>query len=288
MSKTIPSGLEAHYQEPAQTVAKCLLVTRADGEVFAFTECSKPLTILDQVYEPGARVMAIVTAAGLAGGNLEIATPYDDTFVREDFIAGKWANAQWELFEVNWKSIVDGTNTIATYVTADVKPYEAIVTIELMTRRAYLLKQSIGQVTQKSCRARFADYPSQVADARCGLDAADFLVEGEVTAVTNQQVFTDSARTEPDDWFGEGVLRWLTGENAGLSQKVKSFASDVFTLSLPMPFAIGVGDTYEVIAGCRGRLTEDCRDKHDNVLNFQGEPHLPGPDAALASPTVDV
>jgi uncharacterized phage protein (TIGR02218 family) len=51
----------------------------------------------------------------------------------------------------------------------------------------------------------------------------------------------------------------------------------VFTLSLPMLSAISAGHTFSVIAGCQKRL-EDCRDKFSNVLNFQGEPHLPGID----------
>ncbi len=51
---------------------------------------------------------------------------------------------------------------------------------------------------------------------------------------------------------------------------------------------IQVGDTFDVIAGCRKRLTEDCKVKFNNVLNFQGEPHLPGIDRLTAMADVSV
>ncbi len=134
------------------------------------------------------------------------------------------------------------------------------------------LQQTQGIVTSKTCRAR-------LGDSRCTKDLTSFTYSSTVTAAASSQVFTDAARAEADDWFAEGIVTFLTGDNAGLSQQVKAFAGRVFTLSLPMPFPVQVGDTFTAIAGCRRRLEEDCRDKFDNVVNFQGEPHLPGQDA---------
>lgn len=82
------------------------------------------------------------------------------------------------------------------------------------------------------------------------------------------------------------MLTWTSGDNDGLSVKVKTYSSatDTFTLMLPMVLPIQVGDTYSVVAGCRKRLDEDCRLKFSNVLNFQGEPHRPAVDDITASP----
>ena len=60
----------------------------------------------------------------------------------------------------------------------------------------------------------------------------------------------------------------------------------LFTLTLPFPFDAAIGDTYSAIAGCRKRLTEDCKTRFANVLNFQGEPHLPGIDLLTKVPGV--
>jgi uncharacterized phage protein (TIGR02218 family) len=140
-------------------------------------------------------------------------------------------------------------------------------------------------VTQKTCRANFADFPEPRLNAPCRLDPADWTVAGEISTLTSNQVFADDSRSEPDDWFGDGILTWTTGLNAGYRQKVKTYTDDgEITLMLPMLFEVQVGDTYEMIAGCRKRLLEDCKAKFDNVLNFQGEPHLMGVDALVAAP----
>lgn len=50
-----------------------------------------------------------------------------------------------------------------------------------------------------------------------------------------------------------------------------------------MPFAIEVGDRYEIEAGCN-KIFETCQTKFDNVYNFRGEPWLPGFDKAMLYP----
>jgi uncharacterized phage protein (TIGR02218 family) len=52
------------------------------------------------------------------------------------------------------------------------------------------------------------------------------------------------------------------------------------TLAEPMPFPIAAGDAFTIVAGCDRRL-ESCRQKFANVLNFRGEPFIPGADAVL-------
>lgn len=66
------------------------------------------------------------------------------------------------------------------------------------------------------------------------------------------------------------MLTFTTGANAGLSQKVRSHAAGgALTLVLPMVMTVAVGDQFSIVAGCRKRLLEDCRDKFGNVLNFR-------------------
>jgi len=287
--KILSSALQTHYLGGSHTLAKCLLITRADGLVLGYTTSDRPLTVLGQVYQPGLDVTNLVASAGLAVNNLDVQVLYDATFLKADFLAGRWDGARWELFELNWAEPAAGTNTIGHFITGNLSPGRTNCQIELRALSQFL-QQPIGLVTSKTCRARFADFPTPIYSARCRLAAYDWTDAGSVTAVTSQQIMRDSTRTEPDDWFGEGVLTFVTGANEGLSQKVKTFEADSnggqFTFSLPFPFAIEVSDTYTVVAGCRKRLEEDCRDKFNNVVNFQGEPHLPGIDQATASPEV--
>lgn len=105
---------------------------------------------------------------------------------------------------------------------------------------------------------------------------------GTVTSVSSRSTFTASALSFPEDWFGEGFLTWQTGDNSGDKRRIKSHtAAGVITLQIPSYDDIQVGDTFEAVAGCRKRLTEDCITKHDNesnsytqTLRYGGHPFL--------------
>lgn len=285
--KSVPSNLLSEFQSGCTASCYCLQITRADGEIFRFTSLDKDLTVSGNTYEAGLNVTSIAQAAGLAVNNLEVTILYNGTFQRVDFLAGRWDNARWYLFETNWKSTSDGQLVIGYYVTGEVRPGETSVTIEIRGLSQFL-QQPIGFVTSKTCRARFADYPTPVNGNLCRISPSSYLTSGSITSVTSQYVARDSARGEDADWFTEGYLEFTSGDNAGLAQKVKDYdANGTFTFSLPFPFAIQAGDTYQAIAGCRKRRNLDCRTKFDNILNFQGEPDLPGPDRATEQPTID-
>lgn len=81
-------------------------------------------------------------------------------------------------------------------------------------------------------------------------------------------------------YFAYGSVKWLTGQNAGFKQDVKTFAPGVVTLAMAMPYAIAVGDTYTITAGC-DRQFGTCRDRYNNIIHFRGEPYVPGVDTLL-------
>lgn len=88
-----------------------------------------------------------------------------------------------------------------------------------------------------------------------------------------------------DDWYTGGLVTFLTGANAGLSMEVRKWtnATLLLELFLPMTFPIDPGDRFIVYAGCNKTL-DACRDKFDNVLNFRGEPYVPGNDHLFRTP----
>ena len=110
---------------------------------------------------------------------------------------------------------------------------------------------------------------------------------GIVTAVTDRAVF-NATLDEPravDGWFAGGVLTWETGANAGRSIEVKGWiqGSGRIELFLPLGYAISSGDAFRVHPGCDKRL-DTCIDRFTNVLNFRGEPYVPGQDAMMSYP----
>ena len=49
---------------------------------------------------------------------------------------------------------------------------------------------------------------------------------------------------------------------------------------MTLPYPLTVGDAYSVSAGC-DRLFGTCKARYNNVVNFRGEPYIPGQDVIL-------
>jgi hypothetical protein len=87
------------------------------------------------------------------------------------------------------------------------------------------------------------------------------------------------------NYLDQGTVTWISGNNAGVSMEMKLY--DINTTSvilwLGMNFPIQAGDSFFYYPGCDKRR-ETCFLKFDNILNFRGEPDVPGLDAMLAYP----
>lgn len=87
-------------------------------------------------------------------------------------------------------------------------------------------------------------------------------------------------------YFDNGVFTWTSGPNNGFSIEVHSYVPGQITFVLPIGFpSIGkaapqVGDTYSLHAGCDYSMAT-CRDRFNNIVNFRGEPYLPGTDKLM-------
>lgn len=103
-------------------------------------------------------------------------------------------------------------------------------------------------------------------------------VYGSITAVTDPRDFNDAARAEADHAFSNGTIKMTSGANLGITKEILTWTNSTkrFLLYEPFPRTIAVADTYEAVLGCRKAWDLDCRDKHDNVVNHQGYPFVPG------------
>jgi hypothetical protein len=82
-----------------------------------------------------------------------------------------------------------------------------------------------------------------------------------------------------------GTLTWLTGANAGVSMEIKTYdqTSTMCQLWLSMYYPIAIGDKFFYYQGCDKRR-DTCHNVFNNILNFRGEPDMPGIDAVLQYP----
>lgn len=272
--KSLSVALTAHYAQEVTTLATCWKLTRTDGQVFGFTgaDVSFPVDGITYHAASGITPSSIKSGSDLSVDNLEILGVLEsDLITEQDVMAGLWNNAVFEVFECNYLDPSMGINPIRTGTTGEIKLGRQQYQAEgrgMMQK----LQQPIGLASLPTCGAG-------LGDGRCQVDLVPYTVTGTLTGVTSSRQFTDSSRTEEQHWFAGGELLWLTGANVGLSMEVKTFNAGTFTLYLPMPYEVQVGDEYSVYAGCDKRDVT-CINKFGNIINFRGQPHKPGPDQA--------
>lgn len=264
-----------HLSSETITLSTCWKVIRKDGEIFAFTDADIELVIDGLTYIPstGFTRSAISTKADLSVDNLDLQCILDDeSITNEDLMAGIWDFAEIYIFQVNRNDVTQIIPTRRGWL-GEVKFTDSTFTVE-MRGLAQVLQSVNGQVYSPACRAT-------LGDSRCQVAMSAFTDVGTVESVTNKAQWTDTSINSEEGYYNFGVVTWLTGLNEGLSMEVAEQAAGDVRLFLEMPYAIEVGDTYEISAGC-DKAIGTCKNKFNNVVNFRGEPYVPGNDAILA------
>ena len=90
----------------------------------------------------------------------------------------------------------------------------------------------------------------------------------------------------PSGFYASGTCTFLSGANAGGSTEVLGQVGQAITLFTPMPRPIAVGDQVRLVAGC-DKTIETCHARFANIVNFRGEPHIPGNDKVFFYPVKD-
>lgn len=111
--------------------------------------------------------------------------------------------------------------------------------------------------------------------------ASQYTFVGTVGAITKQfEQFTLPDIDAADDWFKWGVLTFLTGNNVGRGVEVISWdnTTKIITLMLPVRLQIEVGDVIRVHSGCNKTRGPNGCGRYANILNYRGEPEVPGTD----------
>lgn len=211
----------------------------------------------------------------------------------EQVASGVWDNSRAYVFATSWFSPIEDEEPCAAYFWGKAELVDERYKIEFM-QLIDALSQSPGYSYSATCQNLFLDRRLGDVDkvpytqsgctgpraAPDGPDYATLLVTGTITSVTDQFYIADSARSEVDDYFGYGAIRLITGPNNGLKPlQIKAYtqAGGVIFTQEPWFYLPQVGDTYEMIPGCRKRLAEDCVGKWDNAINGRMHPHIPAP-----------
>ena len=280
--KAQSAAMQVHRRLGTTTFAQCWRVVWLDGQVFGFTSLDRNLVIDGLTYLAASGFMAsnMAASADLAVQNMDLSGVLDSAAITEqDLIEGRWDGAFVEVFEVNHADLTMGKMILCSGTLGNVTAGTISFTAE-MRGLSQQMQQPVGEVYTAACATDFGS-------ARCGLSIASYTFAATVTTISateNARSFSASALGQASDYFGGGYVVWLTGANAGLRMEVRSFLTTAIMLVLPMPNAIALGDTFDIVVGCRKRKV-DCKTKFasNNIVNFRGFPDVPLNDKVLGN-----
>ena len=262
--------------------AMCWKITRADGQVFAYTSHDADV-VYGVTYKtcPGLDGSAVEAAlAGEVGNHTIFGTIDDADITAADLVSGLFDGAEVEVWLIPWEQTGEVPRLWQAGTIGTTRQREHDWDADVLSDSSRLAQRALLDTVTPECRW-------DLGDARCGVDTGAITVAGTVTTgFDDRRVFVDAGVTDVDGWFDYGRLVWLTGNNAGRATQVERYRNPgEFRTIEPMPFVIEGGDTFTVVPGCDKRGAT-CKTKFSNFGRFGGFPDVPGRDVLLATAPV--
>jgi uncharacterized phage protein (TIGR02218 family) len=304
--RAISPELQAHLDGGSTTVT---LLLRIDPVTEGYSSIGAALLDRDVVYDDGDGEVTYVASIGMvpanitSSGGMDVGStefqhllPEADLPISEaDIAAGVYDYAWFTLYLVNYEDLSMGHVIMpAGHGQLGQMRMEAGLSFwSELTDLSKLLKQTIVERDSLSCRAIFGSMPigtgGGVIEQRfpCGKDTTAMWLPGAVTSVglETNRTFRASALGAAANTFVPGMLRWLTGRNAGRTLEVESQdGSGNISLTFDTMFPIEVGDTFEIRPDCTHWRDgpNGCKFHHGDPewkLHYRGEPDIPIQDA---------
>ncbi|WP_312490788.1 DUF2163 domain-containing protein [Sphingomonas sp.] len=255
----------------------CWRIARRDGVTIGLTGHDRDLWLDGLCYRsaPGLTPSAVVRGDGLEADLMEASGALTSAAIGErDLLAGRWDEARVAAIAVDWTGqeapVPLGHGTIGA-----VQLGEGGFTAELRGVGA-LLDRPVAEETAPDCRAT-------LGDRRCRVAMAGRRRFARVVGWDGERRLTVDAVEPVANAYGQGRLIWFGGANTGLEAMIDRSDGDGLWLSAAHGFAVEGAPLIELVEGCDKRL-DTCLGRFGNVVNFRGEPFLPGIDLLTRYP----
>lgn len=264
------------------SLATCWRIHRRDGVTLGFTTHDRPLTRDGLTFRPAAAFepTEIVSTTRLAAASLEALGGFEAEEITEaELRAGLYDGAKVAVLQLDWRDPEAPPLLLAKGRIGEIAAEEAGFRVELRGAAARL-GQPLGELYQPHCRA-------DLGDARCKVPLEPLTLATTVTGSGGGGPFEEPdpqilavAASVADGAFDFGLLSFTGGANAGLAFEIReSRGGRLFLVERP-PLPVAAGDAVALTPGC-DKTAATCAERYDNLLNFRGEPFLPGADAVL-------
>lgn len=252
-------------------------ITRKDGQVIRLVDLDIDSVIDGQTYysASGTERTAVEITLDLNADNVDLKGLYSSELIDEDeLLAGAFNHAYVEVFIAAHG--VPGAETIPMLwgYFGQIEYDGAQFKLEINCYN-YGFSHQIGAVTSPICR-------DQLGGPRCKINLDLYRASFTVTQVVDGRTFRVTP-TIPSD-YALGTLLVTSGLGVGSDGEVKTVATDLVTLYLPLSVPPAIGDTIRLTQGCPG-TKEACKTRFNNLDNMDAEPDLPGSDEFF-NPTI--
>jgi len=290
MSRSVSSELQAHLDSGMTTTCR-LLKVKSGGDtpvIFGLTSLD-----IDVAYDDGSGDGEVVYSAtrgfdptamrstvgyGIDNAEAKALLSADVEGVTAAMVdAGVFDDGTWVCYMVNYKDLTMGHIELGGGDIGDIHTRYGMVWIPELLDTMVRLKQPVGVVTSRKCRAIFGNPATQeYRQTGCGVDVSAMWTAGVVQSVDgaeSNRIFTGDALATPHSYPGR--VRFTTGDNVGRVFAVEVVTGFEIELVETTPYPIQAGDEYEIRPDCGKRYEEDCIEVWNNGPNFKGEPLMP-------------
>nr|DAQ46969.1 MAG TPA: minor tail protein [Caudoviricetes sp.] len=262
-------------------MADLFRITLSNGQILRHTNADMPVVWDGQTYEAHKLIIkrgATRVAVGLDvdSNTLEIAAEPDYRLEglqwSEAALGGALDGARVvieRIFFSDWATPV-GAVVIFSGRVSDVSGSRSAVKVDVKSDIELLNVSSPRNIYQSGCMRT-------LYDGGCKVNREKFTVNGRVTANSTTGTELACNLTQADGWFNQGVIKFTSGRNAGLSRTVKEHKGGRLSFALRLPFPPQSGDVFKIYPGCDKRQ-ETCGKKFDNIVHFRGFPYIPAAD----------
>ena len=262
-------------------MADLFRITLSNGQILRHTNADMPVVWDGQTYEAHKLIIkrgATRVAVGLDvdSNTLEIAAEPDYRLEglqwSEAALGGALDGARVvieRIFFSDWATPV-GAVVIFSGRVSDVSGSRSAVKVDVKSDIELLNVSSPRNIYQSGCMRT-------LYDGGCKVNREKFTVNGRVTANSTTGTELACNLTQADGWFNQGVIKFTSGRNAGLSRTVKEHKNGRLSFALRLPVPPQSGDVFKIYPGCDKRQ-ETCGKKFDNIVHFRGFPYIPAAD----------
>jgi len=277
--RSVDQSLVDAMNSGSTTLANCWNITKRDGTILKITDLDSDIIIGPDVYKsaPGVTPTRIEESFEFRPGNLELNLLIDGVIVtKSDIISGIYDRAKIEMFVVDYNnlpSLLTRTNVIwmKTGWIGNVRIKGNVAKVEFRgLEQAF--KTQIIEATSRLCRAN-------LGDAKCTKDLTSFTWTGTIVSQSGKNIILSFS--SGTNVLAQGYIELVSGPVPGARFDILSNVDKTVTLFSDPVITGLVGANIKAVAGCDKSIVT-CKNVFNNVLNFQGEPHVPTRDSWVA------